>query len=113
MLNQNKNKNKKEWINYLCTDFTGNNDPITGMDIADGMTFSIYPVNFGKKAMIEFDNPYNEKYFVKVVDKYGRLIGSATTKNSEVSIDARNLSKGLYFVELQGRHLYSGVFSIE
>ena len=113
MLNQNKKRDKKEWINYLCTDFTGSNDPITGMDIADGMTFSIYPVNFGKKAMIEFDNPYNETYFVKVVDKNGRLIGSATTKNSEVSIDARNLSKGLYFVELQGRHLFSGVFSIE
>jgi len=111
MLNQ--SKNRKEWVNYLYTDFRGNNDPITGMDIADGMTFSIYPVNFGKKAMIEFENPFNETFFVKVIDKNGRLIGSATTNNNEVAIDARLMGRGLYYVELQGRNSYSGSFSIE
>jgi len=111
MLNQ--NKSKKQWTNVLFTEFTGSNEPITGMDIADGMSFSIYPINFGKKAMIEFDNPYNETYFVKVMDTNGQLIGSATTSNNEVSVDARFLNRGLYFVELQGRNLYSGKFSIE
>ncbi len=111
MLNQ--NRNKKEWVNYLFTDFTGNNDPITGMDIAEGMTFSIYPINYGKKAMIEFDNPFKETFFVKVMDQDGRLIGSATTNNNEVAIDARKMSKGLYYVELQGRNSFSGSFSIE
>lgn len=111
MLNQ--SRSKKEWINYLYTDFTGDNDPITGMDIADGMTFSIYPINFGKEAKVEFDNPFNETYFVKVVDQQGRMIGSATTSKNEVSIDARNMGRGLYFIELQGRNFYSGNFSIE
>ena len=111
MLNQ--NRNKKEWINFLYTDFRGDNDPITGMDIAEGMTFSIYPVNYGKKAMIEFENPFSETYFVKVVDMNGQLIGSATTNNNEVSIDARRMGRGLYYVELQGRNSYSGSFSIE
>jgi len=111
MLNQ--SKNKKEWVNYLYTDFRGDNDPITGMDIADGMTFSIYPVNYGKKAMIEFDNPFDETFFVKVMDQNGRLIGSATTNNNEVAIDARKMIKGLYYVELQGRNSFSGSFSIE
>lgn len=109
----NQSKNRKQWVNYLYTDFTGKNDPITGMDIAGGMTFSIYPVDFGKKAMIEFDNPFNETYFVKVLDTNGQLIGSATTNNNEVSIDARMMNRGLYYVELQGRHLFSGKFSIE
>ena len=77
------------------------------------MTFSIYPVNYGKKAMIEFENPFNETYFVKVVDMNGQLIGSATTNNNEVSIDARMMGRGLYYVELQGRNSYSGSFSIE
>ncbi len=111
MLNQ--NRNKKEWVNFLYTDFKGNNDPITGMDIAEGMTFSVYPVNYGKMAMIEFDNPFNEQYFVRVIDKNGHLIGSATTNNDEVSIDARLMGRGLYYVELQGRNSYSGSFSIE
>jgi hypothetical protein len=111
MLNQ--SRNKKEWINFLYTDFRGNNDPITGMDIAEGMTFSIYPINYGKMAMIEFDNPFKETFFVRVIDMNGQLIGSATTNNNEVSIDARRMGRGLYYVELQGRNSYSGSFSIE
>lgn len=111
MLNQ--NKNNKEWVNYLFTEFKGDNEPLTGLDMADGMTFSIYPVNFGKRAVIEFDNPYNEDYFVKIIDNNGNLMGSATTNKDEVTLDAKYLYKGLYFVELQGRHLYSGKFSVE
>lgn len=108
-----QNKKRKEWVNHLYTDFRGDNEPITGMDIAGGMTFSIYPINFGKTAMIEFNNPFKEVYFVKVVDQNGQLIGAATTKQDEVSINARKMSKGLYFIELQGRNSYSGKFSIE
>ena len=111
MLNQ--NKNKKEWVNYLFTEFKGNNEPLTSLDITGGMTFSIYPVNYGKRAVIEFENPYNEEYFVKIMDKNGNLMGSATTNKDEVTLDAKYLYKGLYFVELQGRHLYSGLFSVE
>ena len=111
MLNQ--NKNKKEWVNYLFTEFKGDNEPLTSLDITDGMTFSIYPVNYGKRAVIEFENPYNEEYFVKIMDKDGNLMGSATTNKDEVTLDAKYLYKGLYFVELQGRHLYSGLFSVE
>lgn len=111
MLNQ--SRNKKEWVNYLYTDFRGENKPITGMEMAEGMTFSIYPINYGKKAMIEFDNPFNETFYVKVIDRSGQLIGSATTNNNEVAIDARKMGRGLYYVELQGRNSYSGSFSIE
>lgn len=109
----NQNKDSKSWDNYLFTEFTGNNDNITSRDITDGMTFSIYPINYGKQAKIEFDNPYNETYFVKVYSENGQMLSSATTENSEVSIDARQLHEGLYFIELQGRHLFSGQFSIE
>jgi len=109
----NQNKEKKNWENYLLTEFTDNLEHITGRDIAGGMTFSIYPINYGKKAKIEFDNPYNEKYFVKIYNQSGQILSSATTQNSEVALDARQLQGGLYFIELQGRHLFSGSFSIE
>ena len=110
-LNQNKNKNT--WDNYLFTEFNGNNEPITGLDITDGMSFSIYPINYGRNAKIEFSNPYSETYFVKILNENGELVGSATTKKNEVAVDARNFGKGMYFVELQGSYLYSGSFSIE
>jgi hypothetical protein len=102
-----------EWINYFFTEFTGKQSHPAGVNISDGMTFSVYPTNFGKNATIEFTNPYREIYHVRVVDYKGQLIGSATTDKQEISIDARNLDKGLYFVELQGSNLYSGKFSIE
>ena len=109
----NQSKKKKEWENYLFTEFTGNNEPVTGLDISDGMTFSIYPVNFGKKAVIEFTNPYNEYFYVSVLNENGDLMGSAVTSDNEVAIDATDFNRGLYFIELQGSNLYSGKFSIE
>ncbi|MCB2219748.1 MAG: T9SS type A sorting domain-containing protein [Bacteroidetes bacterium] len=109
----NQNKDKKAWINYLFTEFTGTNEPVTGLELADGMTFSVYPVNFGQMAKIEFNNPYNEEYFVKVINENGQLVGSASTTNNEVAIDAKHLIKGIYFIELQGSNLFSGKFSIK
>ena len=32
----NQNKQRKDWENYLFTEFTGKNEPITGMDITEG-----------------------------------------------------------------------------
>lgn len=109
----NQNKDRKNWSNYLFTEFTGSNEPVTGLELADGMTFSVYPINFGKFARIEFDNPHNEEYFVRVLDENGQLMGSVNTTGEMVSIDARKFIKGIYFVELQGSNLYSGKFSIK
>ncbi len=109
----NQNKDKKEWVNYLFTEFTGTNEPVTGLELADGMTFSIYPVNYGKMARIEFNNPYNEEYFVRVVNEDGQLVSSAVTNDDQVAIDARKFIKGIYFIELQGSNLFSGKFSIK
>lgn len=109
----NQNKNKSAWDNYLFTEFNGNNEPITGLDITEGMSFSIYPINYGRSAKIEFSNPYSETYFVKILNENGELVGSATTKKNEVAVNASKFGKGMYFVELQGSYLYSGSFSIE
>ena len=111
MLSQ--NTKKKQWVNYLFTDFSGNRVTPTGIAMGDGMTFEVYPTQFGKKATIEFTNPYSELYDIRIINDEGQLIGSVTTDKDEISIDARNLNKGLYFVELQGCNLYSGKFSIE
>ncbi|MEZ5195847.1 MAG: T9SS type A sorting domain-containing protein [Bacteroidales bacterium] len=111
MLNQ--TEKKSEWINYFFTEFSGDQELYTGIDLAGGMSFSVSPKDFGNIACIEFTNPYNELFFVQVLNEQGQLMGSTTTDGKEISIDARNLNKGLYFVELQGSNLYSGKFSIE
>jgi len=109
----NQAKNRKEWVNYLFTEFTGNNVPLSGMDIADGMTFSIYPVNFGKLARVEFVNPHREEFNVRIINESGVVMASAFTAKDEVLLDARRLIKGIYFIELQGSNLFSGKFSVK
>jgi hypothetical protein len=106
-------KKKWNWENYLFTEYSGNREFIPGTDYMDDMTFAVYSANFGKEAIVEFSNPYNETYNVSIIDELGRVIGSATTSDDAVSLSATNLIKGNYFVELQGSNLYSGKFSIE
>ncbi len=108
-----EDRKSSNWKNYFITEFSGNYNIQARNDVADCMTFAIHPADFGNKATVEFFNPYKEFYHVSILDADGQLIGSATTNKDEISIDAINLEKGLYFVELQGSNLYSGKFSIE
>jgi len=111
-MNVQKNEDEK-WNNYICSDFSGNNNTMKEIEIADLMTFSVSSADFGNKATLQFSNPYNESYYVSIHNSDGQLISSAITNKNQISIDAMNLDRGLYFVELQGSNIYSGKFSIE
>ena len=54
-----------------------------------------------------------KKGMTRVFDENGNLMGSVSTTDDVVAIDARKFIKGIYFVELQGSNLYSGKFSIK
>jgi hypothetical protein len=111
-INVQKNEDEK-WNNYICSDFSGNNNTMKEIEIADMMTFSVSSADFGNKAILQFSNPYKESYYVSIHNADGQLISSAITNKNQISIDAMNLDRGLYFVELQGSNIYSGKFSIE
>lgn len=104
---------KKDWANYSFTDYPGNfiASPIASYD--ENSSVVVYPDFFNNRAKVEFDNPYNELYYVRVLNQDGNIIGSATTSDNEISISLKNLRKGLYFVELQGSNSFSGKFSIK
>ena len=104
---------KKDWANYSFTDFPGDfiASPVASFDANSSVV--VYPDFFNNKAKVQFDNPYNEIYFVRVFSQDGNIIGSATTSENEISISIKNLRKGLYFVELQGSNSFSGKFSIK
>ncbi len=106
-------KKKREWVNCYFTEFAGNIEAFAGNEMAERMVFTIYPINFGDQARLEFTNPYKELYHIRIINENGQMVASAVTDKQEISLDARNLNKGLYFVELQGSNLYSGKFSIE
>ncbi len=105
---------KNEWANYTSTELPG--DYKTGASVNDldySISFDIRSNRLGTKAIIEFDNPYNERYFVQVVNEYGLIVNAETTNGNEISIDSYYLEGGLYYIELQGSNSFSGKFSIE
>jgi hypothetical protein len=106
-------KKNNNWKNYFITEFSGNYNIKTRDDVGDCMTFAIHPADFGNFAKVEFYNPFKEVYHVSIMNADGELIAATTTDGNNISVEADNLIKGLYFVELQGSNLYSGKFSIE
>ena len=106
--------NKDEWTNYTSTEFGGNSKAVATVDDLDySISFDIHSNRLGTKAIIEFDNPYNEMYFVRVVNEDGLIVNAETTNGNEISIDSNYLEGGLYYIELQGSNSFSGKFSIE
>ena len=105
---------KNEWKNYTSTKLGNNSKAIATVDDLDySISFDIHSNRFGTKAIIEFDNPYNERYFVRVVNEDGLIVNAETTNGTEISIDSNYLEGGLYYIELQGSNSFSGKFSIE
>ncbi len=105
---------KNEWKNYTSTELGNNSKAIATVDDLDySISFDIHSNRFGTKAIIEFDNPYNERYFVRVVNEDGLIVNAETTNGNEISIDSNYLEGGLYYIELQGSNSFSGKFSIE
>ncbi len=105
---------KNEWANYTSTELPGDYKTDASVNDLDySISFDIRSNRLGTKAIIEFDNPYNERYFVQVVNEYGLIVNAETTNGNEISIDSYYLEGGLYYIELQGSNSFSGKFSIE
>jgi hypothetical protein len=105
---------KNEWANYTSTELPGDYKTDASVNDLDySISFDIRSKRIGTKAIIEFDNPYNERYFVQVVNENGLIVNAETTNGNEISIDSYYLEGGLYYIELQGSNSFSGKFSIE
>jgi len=112
VLSQNWSKNS--WSNNISTLFSTNLEAIASIDDLDySISFDIRSNLLRTKAIIEFDNPYNERYFVRIVNEDGFIVDATTTNGDEISIDSYYLEGGLYYIELQGSNSFSGKFSVE
>jgi hypothetical protein len=106
-------KNADLWSNFFLANYSGNHEMQNEIKIDDLMTFSVNASDYGDNAIVKFSNPYKDLYCVSIINADGQLMGSATTDKDQILIDAINLDRGLYYLELQGSNLYSGKFSIE
>lgn len=68
-------------------------------------TYSVYPNPFCQYAILQFENPKNEKLTLALFDGEGRLvktIGNITT--GKIEIDRSNLASGLYLFQLRAEN---------
>ncbi len=74
----------------------------------------IYPNPFNNKTIIEFYNPSNYPFRLILTDLSGKIVRMVdNVTDSLCELDREGLSKGFYFIELQGEKIYRGKVLIE
>lgn len=104
---------RNQWSNYMFTEYSGGKIISPCTPVEHEITFTISANPFRKIARIEFENPENEYFLVKVVDQNGKIVDACHTTGNRVKFENIKLDSGLYYVEFQGNEFYSGKFSIE
>ena len=75
---------------------------------------NLYPNPFSNTAILEFPNPENKPYSLKITDLAGKVVrtmGRITA--SQVEIKRDNLPPGTYIIELRGENIYRGKLLVE
>jgi len=99
-------------------------EPTRINEIENYNLLSIYPNPFTENAIINFDNPKNEKYKLLIIDVTGKVVMEINEiYGNTVEIDGSNLSAGVYVFELtcdqwvlagkEGEKLFRGRFVVE
>jgi len=88
-------------INVVTTKTIGENDLLY---VKSGI--NIYPNPFNDKTTVEFHNPNNSLYIMKIYDFAGNLVRIIDNISSnKVEIERGNLSIGFYIIELTGERV--------
>jgi len=105
--------NNGNWSDVSYTEFPVAGKLNEGTDFIARMICEIHPDDFQRNARLKFSNPDTEIYQIRIVDEFGEIVSTDVTSKNSISFNIGNLHQGEYFVELQGRNLFSGKFSIE
>ena len=74
---------------------------------------NIYPNPVSDFATIEFSNPGNKVYSLKITDITGKTVRNINNiAGSKIIIGKENLTKGIYFIELSGDKVFKSKFLI-
>ncbi|MBN3035745.1 MAG: hypothetical protein JW861_09170 [Bacteroidales bacterium] len=104
---------RKGWANYLFSEYPQNYHFDLTQPVETDCSFFIQTDPLRRMAVLQFENPENEMFIVRIIHESGKLVKSTVTSSNEVKIDKEKLTAGLYYVELQGNSLFSGKFSVE
>lgn len=65
---------------------------------------TVQPNPFSRKTILNFDNPDNDIYTLRIIDQNGKLIKEMDNiRGSSVELSRNNLPSGIYFLELTGK----------
>ncbi|KKK54542.1 hypothetical protein LCGC14_3083660, partial [marine sediment metagenome] len=69
-------------------------------------SLKIYPNPFSERTTVEFPNMQMSEYSVFVRDLSGKAVLTEVTRSNRVVIERRDLSPGIYFIEIRGEKIY-------
>lgn len=90
-------------------------NPIGINNLLGYIPLSIYPNPATENIIIQFNNPENKQYELKITDVTGKTIISTSLRGgtTKQSVDVLNYDSGMYFVEIKGDKVFKGRFVVE
>ena len=70
----------------------------------EALDIKIYPNPFEHYTTVEFDNPQNDIYFIRLFDIRGRLVHQRKVNDEKVVIYKNQLNEGIYYLEIEGNY---------
>ena len=68
------------------------------------LNIRVYPNPFDNYTTVEFDNPQNEQYTIRLIDIRGRLVRHHNTNGEKWVLYKNQLNDGIYYLEVEGRY---------
>lgn len=89
-------------------------DIFVGIKKIDEKKIIISPNPFSNKTIIQFNNPNNSRYSMKITDFSGKTVRKVNDiKGNKLEINRKGLPAGIYNLELQGEQNFSTTLIIE
>ena len=81
-----------------------NIDPTVSIVENSLLNIKVYPNPFDDYTTVEFDNPQNEQYSIRLIDIRGRLVQQHNTNGKKLVLYKKQLNDGIYYLEVEGRY---------
>lgn len=101
------------WYNFQREEYIADQNNIPAKAVSGDLSFWVVPSRFKNSMTIEFDNPENLLFKVRIMNSKGNVINKSVIPDNRITLDTRNISKGEYFIEITGDGRFAGKFIID
>ncbi len=101
------------WFNYQKDELISDNNSVPSTINSGDLSFWVVPSKFKNSMTIEFNNPENLRFKVRILNSKGNVITQSDMPDNRITLDTKNISKGEYFLEVTGNGHFAGKFIID